>query len=68
MKSRARRPPTHSRAWVDAVVCPVLVDADRVRAALPRAAGLTLRPLPAVRAGRHPVIVEVWRVHDGALR
>ena len=68
MTSRRRRPPNHSRAWVDALVCPVLVDAERVRTALPAGAGLQLRRLTAVGAGRHPVIVEVWRVHDGALQ
>jgi hypothetical protein len=64
---RTRRPANHSRAWVDAVVCPVLVNVADAAAALPADGGLRLTALPGVPADRHPVIVEIWRVHDGAL-
>lgn len=64
---KPRRPPNHSRAWVDAVVCPLPVDARDVRALLPPQAGLSLVPAPRTPRGRHPVIIELWQVHDGAL-
>jgi hypothetical protein len=60
-------PPTHSVARVDALVCPVMVDTAFARALLPTTQHLSLALMPHVPAGRHLVIVEIWRVHDGRM-
>ena len=59
--------PTYSTARIDTLVCPVLVDAGALRSCLPQAAQLSLPLLPHVPKGKHPIIVEVWRVHDGLI-
>jgi hypothetical protein len=59
------RPPTYSTARLDSLVCPVLVDSRALQSCLP--SRLSLPRLPHVPEGRHPVIVEIWRVHDGLI-
>jgi len=59
--------PTYSTARIDTLVCPVLVDASALRSCLPPDARLSLPHLPHVPKGKHPVIIEVWRVHDGLI-
>ena len=61
------RPPTYSTARLDSMVCPVLVDSRELQACLPKAAGLSLPRFPQVPAGKHPIIVEIWRVQDGTI-
>ena len=61
------RQPTYSKARLDSLVCPVLVDSRELLSCLPTRAGLSLPRLPHVPEGRHPMIVEIWRVQDGLI-
>ena len=61
------RPPTYSTARLDSLVCPVLVEARELQSCLPAHARLSLPRLPHVPEGRHPIVVEIWRVHDGLI-
>lgn len=63
----ASRPPTYSTAGLDSLVCPVLVDSSELQSCLPAGAQVSLPPLPHVPEGRHPVIVEIWRVRNGVI-
>ena len=67
MPDRLPRPPTYSTARLDSLVCPVLVDSRELQCCLPPRARLSLPSLPDVPEGRHPVIVEIWRVQDGLI-
>ncbi len=58
---------TYSTARIDTLVCPVLVDASALQSCLPHAARLWLPHLPHIPKGKHPVIVEIWRVQDGLI-
>jgi hypothetical protein len=60
-------PPTYSTARLDSLVCPVFVDSSQLQSCLPAHARLSLPPLPHVPEGRHPVIIEIWRVQDGLI-
>jgi hypothetical protein len=61
------RPPTYSTARLDSLVCPVLVDCRELESCLPLRGGLSLPRLPHVPEGRHPIVVEIWRVQDGLI-
>lgn len=63
----APRPPTYSTARLDTLVCPVMVDSRELQSCLPTRGRLSLPRLPHVPAGRHPIIVEIWRVQDGLI-
>jgi len=67
MTEEIQRPPTHSRAWLDALICPVWVDTEQLRAVLPKRHDLSLPAQPGGMRGKHPIILEVWRVRDGHL-
>lgn len=67
MPDSGARPPTYSTARLDSLVCPVLVEVQELQGCLPPSARLSLRLLPNVPEGRHPVIVEIWRVQDGLI-
>ena len=58
---------TYSTARIDTLVCPVMVDASELKSCLPQGARLSLPQLQQVPTGKHPVIVEIWRVQDGLL-
>jgi len=60
------RPAVYSTARLNTLVCPVFVRASAIAAVLRHvSAALRLPRLRGVPRGMHPVIVEVWRVHDG---
>ncbi|MEA3247558.1 MAG: hypothetical protein U9Q74_15500 [Gemmatimonadota bacterium] len=62
----AERPAVYSTARLGTLVCPVFVPVGAVEAALRRASpSLAPARLAGVPRGKHPVIVEVWRVQDG---
>lgn len=67
MPDRRPRPPTYSTARLNTLVCPVLVDSTQLQSCLPPTARLSLSWLPDIPEGRHPVIVEIWRVQDGLI-
>jgi hypothetical protein len=62
-----REPPSHSTARLDAAVLPLLVDAKRLASAIGKNGRLRLRRIPGIPAGRHPIVVEIWRVTNGRL-
>jgi hypothetical protein len=64
---RESMPPTYSTARLDSLVCPVLVDSRALESQLPAQGALMLPQLPHIPEGRHPIIVEIWRVQDGMI-
>jgi hypothetical protein len=62
-----QRAPIHSRAWLDALICPLWIDLPKVRAILPVGQDLILSKPPRGPRGKHPIILEVWNVNDGHL-
>jgi hypothetical protein len=48
-------------------VLAILVDAEQVRAAVKRRTQASLSPHPDVPNGRHPLIIEIWRVSRGRM-
>jgi hypothetical protein len=67
MTDEIQRPPTHSRAWLDALICPMWVDTEKLRAVLPKGHNLSPTTQPGSVRGKHPIILEIWRVRDGHL-
>ena len=64
---RTPPPPTYSTARLDSLICPVMIDSRELQSCLPAHAQLSLPRLPHVPEGRHPIIVEIWRVQDGMI-
>ncbi len=67
MKAEAAFPPRkyQSSAWLDVKALALMVPEAKVRRALPTSASLELERVPDCLRGERPMLIELWRVHDG---
>lgn len=61
------RPPPHSGARLDLVVMAMMMDTKQLSAAVSKRAQATLGRHASIPKGRHPLIIEIWRVSDGRM-